>query len=181
MSTDAAHERIEIDTTSAHETRELGRRLGRQLEPGDVVALIGELAAGKTVLTQGIAEGMEVPPHVLVSSPTFTLINRYRGRAVLIHADLYRITAAHELGTLGYEEWLDPADAVTVVEWADRAEEFLPRDHVRVTLEHRGADRRHIRVEPVGAAAAARWQDKLPHLCTEPDDVRASGTSSNSC
>jgi len=163
MAPDAYAGRLDVRTYSARETHELGRRLGKRLAPGDVVALIGELAAGKTVLTQGIAEGLGVPPHVAVSSPTFTLINRYRGRCPLIHADLYRITDPIELDALGYEEWLDPTDSVTVVEWADRAGSLLPPEYLRVTLEHQSGDIRRIRMETVGAVAT-RWKDILAHL-----------------
>jgi len=163
MAADARAGRIEVKTYSARETHELGRRLGKRLAPGDVVALIGELAVGKTVLTQGIADGLGVPSHIPVSSPTFTLINRYRGRCTLIHADLYRIADPIELGALGYEEWLDPTDSVTVVEWADRAGGLLPPEYLRITLDHQGGDSRRIGMETVGAVVT-RWKDVFAHL-----------------
>jgi len=170
------HAHTDTITHSADGTYELGRRVGERLEPGDVVALIGELATGKTVLTQGIAEGIGVPPAVAVASPTFTLINRYRGRYELNHADLYRIGEPRDLATLGYEEWLDPTDAVSVVEWADRAEGFLPPSYLRVTLEHGGGNDRYIRLETVGPNAG-RWNDILPKLCNELDAVRTRGNT----
>jgi len=163
MGNDMHYSRLDIDTCRAQDTHELGRRLGERLEPGDVIALIGELATGKTVFTQGIAEGIGVPAHVPVSSPTFTLINRYRGRCVLNHADLYRIADPRELDVLGYEEWLDPTDAVSVVEWADRAEGFLPPGYLLITFEHGGGDNRHIRLETVGPVPS-RLKEILPQL-----------------
>ena len=178
MAYDACAERLDVKTYSARETHELGRRLGERLDPGDVVALIGELAAGKTVLTQGLAEGLGVPPHVPVSSPTFTLINRYGGRCPLIHADLYRISDPVELEALGYEEWLDPIDSVTVVEWADRAGELLPSEYMCATLEHQGGDTRYIRIATVGAGPA-RWKDIFTHLHDGLDSLRASETPSD--
>lgn len=178
MAYDACAERLDVKTYSARETHELGRRLGEQLGPGDVVALIGELAAGKTVLTQGIAEGLGVPPHVPVSSPTFTLINRYRGRCPLIHADLYRIADPIELDALGYEEWLDPIDSVTVVEWADRAGELLPPEYLCVTLEHQGSDIRRIRIATVGSGSG-RWKDIFTHLHDGLDNLRVSEAPSD--
>jgi tRNA threonylcarbamoyladenosine biosynthesis protein TsaE len=143
-----------ILTHEAGETHEIGRRIGGMLTPGDVLALVGDLAAGKTVLTQGIAEGLGVPPHVPVASPTFTLINRHQGRYTLIHADLYRISDPRELDSLGYEEWLDPTDAVSVIEWADRAKDLLPATHLRITLSHAGHDDRRIQIEPVNPDSA---------------------------
>jgi len=180
MAADAYAGRLDVKTYSARETHELGRRLGKWLAPGDVVALIGELAVGKTVLTQGIAEGLGVPSHVPVSSPTFTLISRYRGRYKLNHADLYRIADPIELGVLGYEEWLDPTDSVTVVEWADRAGDLLPPEYLRVTLEHQSGDSRRIRMETVGVVAT-RWKDILADLHDGLDTVSADETPSDNC
>jgi tRNA threonylcarbamoyladenosine biosynthesis protein TsaE len=120
---------------SPDQTEELGRRLGREARPGTVICLFGELGAGKTKLTQGIARGLGVPETYAVTSPTFTLVNEYPGDPPLIHIDLYRISSPDELLDLGWEEYLQ-AEGVVVVEWAERAGDLLPerRVEVRITI-----------------------------------------------
>jgi tRNA threonylcarbamoyladenosine biosynthesis protein TsaE len=125
-------EGVTVATASAAETRRLGKRLGRRLEAGDVVLLEGTLGAGKTVLVQGIAEGLDVADPV--TSPTFTLVHEYQGRLPLYHADLYRIAGETEAVDLGLED-LYYGDGVTVVEWAGRAAALVPREHLWVRLE----------------------------------------------
>jgi tRNA threonylcarbamoyladenosine biosynthesis protein TsaE len=119
---------------SAGETVELGLRYGATLRPGDVVALVGELGSGKTVFVSGVcrALGIRAP----VSSPSFTLINEYRGsdRSVA-HIDLYRITRREELADLGLQEYFC-SPWVCLVEWAERAEGFLPASCRRVFFQH---------------------------------------------
>ena len=114
-----------ITTNSPDETIELGRRLGRLLGPGYVVALTGELGAGKTCLTKGIALGLGVADARAVRSPTFVLISEYRGRLTLYHVDAYRLHGPADFEALGATEILT-SGAVTVIEWADRVEGALP-------------------------------------------------------
>lgn len=149
-----------IETHTAEETRQIGVNIGRALEAGSVVALSGELGAGKTTLTQGIAVGVGV--HARVTSPTFTLVNEYEidepgsaGAERLIHIDSYRLgerrdDAVSEAETFGIEEILDEEDAVVVIEWAERLASVLPPDHLRILLEHGGAEARRITVAATG-------------------------------
>lgn len=118
---------------SAAATQELGVRLAGELAPGDTVALNGDLGAGKTCLIQGICRGLGVQDWV--NSPTFILINEYRGRAdvPIYHFDLYRIQAPEELEDLGAEEYFS-SDGICLIEWAERAAALLPPQRVEVEL-----------------------------------------------
>jgi len=108
----------------------LGERLGRLLQAGDVVGLLGPLGAGKTTFAQGIARGLEVPPDRHVASPTFALVNQHPGRVPFVHADLYRINQPAELAELGLAEAYDYAAAA--IEWLDRFPAVAPADHLEV-------------------------------------------------
>jgi tRNA threonylcarbamoyladenosine biosynthesis protein TsaE len=121
-----------VVTTSPEATREFARRLAALLPDGAVLALHGELGAGKTCLVQGLAEALGVAG--VVNSPTYTIINEYRGRRRLYHIDLYRIGRAREALDLGLDEYL-PADGITAIEWAERVESLLPAGTVHVRLE----------------------------------------------
>jgi tRNA threonylcarbamoyladenosine biosynthesis protein TsaE len=112
---------------SDRETVELGRTLGSLLGEGDVLALVGDLGCGKTWFTKGLALGLGVPPDIVVTSPSFSLVNEYTGRCVFIHIDAYRIGSVSEFLAAGLEEYFFQ-DAVVAVEWADRWPELLP-DH----------------------------------------------------
>ncbi len=133
-------------------TRALGAALGRLLAPGDVVALVGELGSGKTVLVQGVASGLGCSPEA-VHSPTFTLVNEYpcNGRGLLAHFDLYRIVSEAELPGIGWDAYV--GRAIVIIEWAERAGAFLPDDHLRVALTSTGASRRQIAVQANGPRA----------------------------
>lgn len=110
---------MKFQTSSAEETLQLGEKIGKLLVPGDIVLLFGDLGSGKTTLTQGIAAGLDVEKGEYVRSPTFTLINEYRGRLPVYHIDLYRIGSHEELEQLGLEE-LFFGRGVAIVEWADK-------------------------------------------------------------
>jgi tRNA threonylcarbamoyladenosine biosynthesis protein TsaE len=120
----------------------VGRQLAANLGPGDVVLLEGSLGAGKTVFARGLAEGLGVDPEE-VRSPTFTLVNIYRGRMPVYHIDLYRIAKPADLSEIGLEEFLG-TDGVALVEWPDRLGRFLPEESVLVRLRDLGGDRREI-------------------------------------
>lgn len=122
--------RISVLTESPAQTHDLGRRLAGRLGGGDVVALVGPLGAGKTCFVQGLAAGLGVTGRV--KSPSFTLINEYRGRLPVYHFDLYRLEEADVAG-IGGEEYLY-GPGVSVVEWADRAPGALPPEHLWVEL-----------------------------------------------
>lgn len=135
-------------TSSVDATIELGRELAERFGRGDLVALTGELGAGKTVLVRGLAAGWGVPDERIVSSPTFVLIHEYEGDTPIYHIDLYRMgSPSGELAGLGLGEML--ADGVVAIEWADRVREALPRPYWQITIEHVGPRRRRFRLEQV--------------------------------
>ncbi|MGD9728559.1 MAG: tRNA (adenosine(37)-N6)-threonylcarbamoyltransferase complex ATPase subunit type 1 TsaE [Nitrospiraceae bacterium] len=117
------------------ETLRLGRAIGQVLLGGEILALYGLVGAGKTTLVRGIAEGLQADPNI-VASPTFVLIQVYRGRLPLIHADLYRMQSDQDILSLGLDEYFDDA-TVTAIEWADKASHSLPHDRLEIRLEHR--------------------------------------------
>jgi tRNA threonylcarbamoyladenosine biosynthesis protein TsaE len=116
---------IQFETHSPNEALILGEKIGRHLENGDIVFLFGDLGAGKTTLTQGIARGLGVPREEYVRSPTFTLVNEYKGKVPVFHIDLYRIASSHELEDLGLEEVFS-GDGIAIVEWAEKL--FAPEN-----------------------------------------------------
>ncbi len=119
---------------SPEATRALGERLGAVLQGGDLVALSGDLGAGKTCLVQGIALGLGVDPALPVTSPSFTLVGEYPGRLILRHADFYRVDSYERLVAGGFEDLFDER-GVLVVEWAERLPEALPREHLQIRIE----------------------------------------------
>ena len=143
-----------IISKSPERTLEIGIELGRPLEKGAVVALVGRLGSGKTALTQGLARGLGVDPDEYVSSPSFALVNRYAGRVPIYHIDTYRLGGAAEMVALGYEEYFEP-DGVTIIEWADRVEELLPEKRMQVEIEIIDRTTRELSVELIGA-----WSEK---------------------
>lgn len=145
-------------TRSAAETQALGAALGAAIEPPLVIALRGNLGAGKTTFVQGLAGGLGV--HSRVSSPTFVLVNEYAGanRVRLVHVDTYRLDVAVgvEAATMGLEELIEDEEAVVAIEWAERVADLLPGDHLLVELDY-GAqeDERTIRMTPLGERSKA--------------------------
>jgi tRNA threonylcarbamoyladenosine biosynthesis protein TsaE len=138
------------------ETRRLGARLGRLLEPGDVLLLQGELGSGKTMLAQGIGQGLVVREPVKSSS--FVLLNEYHGRLTLYHADLYRLEDPAEVAELALEEVAAPG--ALAVEWPERAWRELPPEHLLVRIEEQGARGRRLTLEPHGE----RYEEMLRRL-----------------
>ena len=133
----------EIVTASADETEAAGERLGRRLQPGAVVALTGELGAGKTCFVQGLVRGLGAP--VRATSPTFVLVNQYRGRVLVHHVDAYRTDSMTELMDLGLLDLMG-GDDVTLIEWADKLEPLLPSDAIRVHIAGVGDEPRTITI-----------------------------------
>jgi tRNA threonylcarbamoyladenosine biosynthesis protein TsaE len=141
-------------TRSTDETLELARAVGELLRPGDVVSLVGDLGAGKTVFARGVARALGVTE--LVVSPTFTIVREYEGRVPLVHVDVYRIDAVQELHDLGFEEVVRD-DAVTLVEWGDKVDGLLPGDRLDVRLAPGAADdERVVEIEGHGHSWRAR-------------------------
>jgi len=132
-----------IASQRAEETEAAGERLGRTLGPSDVVGLIGELGAGKTCFVQGLTRGLGVTVHA--TSPTFVLVNEYRGRLPVHHVDAYRTTTVTELADLGLEEMID-GDGVTVIEWAEKARPLLPARTIYVRIDGVGDEPRMITI-----------------------------------
>jgi tRNA threonylcarbamoyladenosine biosynthesis protein TsaE len=146
-------------STAPAETRALAAALALVLEAGDVVALGGELGAGKTCLVQGAAQGLEVDGPV--TSPTFTLVRTYEGRLPLVHCDVYRLDRLHDVLDLGDEVLAD--DVVTIIEWGDAIAALLPDDHLDVVLELvDGTDPDADRL--VQLRCHGRWRDRLATL-----------------
>jgi len=143
--------RCRRETRSAGATRWLGERLGRLLAAGDVVALVGDLGAGKTQFVRGLCRGAGVPDDE-VSSPTFAIVATYRGRLPIHHADLYRIGDDDELYATGFHDLVGGPGA-TVVEWADRVKGALPGERLEIHLAHdaRNPGVRHVAIAGVGA------------------------------
>ncbi len=127
------------------DTIKVGEALGGLLKPSDIVALKGELGAGKTVLVKGIAKGLCLKAEP--NSPTFVIMNAYEGRIPLYHFDLYRISGAVELEGIGYEDYFF-GDGVTVVEWADRVDEIFPQSTIEIEIkipENKNTDSETVR------------------------------------
>jgi len=136
--------KLRYESRSAEETRQIGEALGKRLKPGDVVATIGELGAGKTCFLQGLVRGLGVTE--TATSPTFVLINQYRGRLPVYHLDAFRTESLTELLDLGLEEFLY-GDGVTVVEWADKLLPLLPAHAIVVTISGLGDEPREILIQ----------------------------------
>ncbi len=140
-----------ISTNSPDETLLLGETLGKGASAGGglFVALTGEMGAGKTKLTQGIAKGLGINEGYVVVSPSFTLINEYPGETTLNHIDLYRLGGVDELLELGYEEYFY-GDGVTVVEWAERADELLPDNRLDIFISILSENVREFKISFLG-------------------------------
>lgn len=134
-----------VESAGEAESEALGVALGQRLRGGEVVALHGDLGAGKTVFARGLARALGVDEPV--RSPTFTIVQEYRdGRLALVHIDLYRLDNAADALAFGIEDYLADAAAVTVVEWAERIPELIGPEAVHVELRHLSPERRRIRV-----------------------------------
>jgi tRNA threonylcarbamoyladenosine biosynthesis protein TsaE len=140
-----------FELLDADATQAFGRRLGAELFPGAVVALIGPLGAGKTFLTRAIAEGLGIRDSGVVSSPTYVLIQEYDARVPIFHFDAYRLGHADEFADLGAHEYLE-GGGVCLIEWADRVAPFLPVERLTLTLEVSGATSRRLTGRAMGAA-----------------------------
>lgn len=147
-----------LSSESPKQTEALGAALLPLLPERALVALYGNLAAGKTCLVRGMAGAAHAAS--LVSSPTFVIVNEYGGERPIHHLDLYRLTDQAEIAGLGYEELFDPEDGITLVEWADRAANLLPARRLDIRLEHAGGDSRKITIENLGILANG-WQSRL--------------------
>ena len=140
----------QIESFSAEDTHALGKKLGENAKPGDVYTLLGDLGVGKTVLTQGIADGLGIKE--AICSPTFTIVQVYdEGRMPFYHFDVYRIGDIEEMDEIGYEDYFY-GDGLTRIEWANLIEEILPSKRKEITIEkdlEKGFDYRRITIKEV--------------------------------
>ena len=136
-----------IETRSPEETFQVGKSLGEKAFPGQVLTLTGDLGVGKTVFTQGLAEGLGIEEPI--NSPTFTIVQEYHeGRLPLYHFDVYRIADVSEMDEIGYEEYFF-SDGVCLIEWGTLIEELLPDSTITITIEkdlQKGFDYRKITI-----------------------------------
>ena len=137
-----------IETRSAMETYQLGVELGKKAQKGQVYTMVGDLGVGKTVFTQGLAEGLGITEPI--SSPTFTIVQEYdEGRLPFYHFDVYRIGDISEMDEIGFEDYVY-GEGVSLIEWANLIEEILPKNRVDITIEKdltQGFDYRKITIE----------------------------------
>lgn len=138
------------ETRSRQETFDIGKKMGEQAKPQDVICLDGELGSGKTVFTQGFAAGLDIED--IVNSPTFTILREYHdGRIPMYHFDVYRIGDDEEMDEIGYYDKLD-GDGVCLIEWSSLIKDILPEHYTRVMIEkdmEQGFDYRKITIEKV--------------------------------
>ena len=148
---------MELYLEDSQATERLGRIIGSKVVEGDVVCLTGDLGAGKTLLSQGIAAALGVAPED-VTSPTFTIMNIYEGRDLEVHHfDLYRLNRPEELEDIGFDEYCG-GEGVTLIEWAELFPEQLPEEYLQITLLHEGEGRRAL-LEAKGERAAELLQE----------------------
>ena len=131
-------------SNSETDTEEIGAKFAAALKPGSVIAMYGDLGAGKTAFVRGMARGMGL--NCRVSSPTFTIVNEYPGNPELIHFDMYRLSSADELFDIGWEDYL-ARGAICAVEWSENVSDAFFGDEIKVTIEKLGDTQRRITVE----------------------------------
>lgn len=132
---------IKIYLDGEQETREIGYKLGQLLSPGSVICLVGDLGAGKTTMTQSLAQALEVEDYI--TSPTFTIVNEYEGKMPLYHFDVYRIGHSEEMYDIGYDEYIN-GDGVCIIEWSNLIEDILPDEYLNIELRYKDMGREMI-------------------------------------
>ena len=138
---------MDVVSNSPEETIELGRKVGSQLKGGEIVAVCGALGSGKTHLIKGIASGVGAAKAEKVTSPTFVIINEYKGRLDIYHIDAYRLDSISEFEMIGFDDYCQP-QSVILIEWADKIESALKdMDYIRAELFHAGESKRKIHIE----------------------------------
>ncbi len=153
--------RFTVASRSPADTRALAARLGALLQAGDVVALYGELGSGKTEFVRGLATGLEVPPQMPVTSPSFALAHEYPGRLTLVHLDLYRLDKVTPEFFPDLEEYLFGGQ-VAAIEWAERLADFLPREFLEIKLCITGETEREIALTGHGLRGQQLLRDLFP-------------------
>jgi len=138
---------LNLITHSPEQTRQLGRVIGELAAPGDVFLLSGDLGAGKTCLTQGIAWGLNIDEYTL--SPSFVIMRELYGRMPLYHMDLYRLDHIEEIEDLGLDEYFY-GKGISVVEWAEKGQGILPPEHMLIKVSHLSENEREFTITPFG-------------------------------
>lgn len=140
-----------FEVNSIEETKAIGYNLGKALNSGDIICLTGDLGTGKTHITKGIAEGLEINDPI--TSPTFTIVNEYHsGRLTLFHFDVYRVNDPDEIYAIGFDDYIF-SDGVSIIEWANYIEEILPKDYIHIFIEKdlsKGENYRKITINTYG-------------------------------
>ena len=162
-------DKVVFNSKSPSETIRIGKQIGRLLQRWDVVALMGELGAGKTQFIKGLAQGVGVEKSVYVSSPSFTLINEYKGKIPFYHIDLYRLDEEKEAEELGLEEYFH-GEGITAIEWADRVPSLLPGELLRAHIHYTGKQTRSIEL----VAKGKRYLNLLNQIQSSEFRVRSS-------
>lgn len=148
---------LKLITHSPEQTYELGRTVGKIAQAGDIFLLVGELGAGKTCLTQGIAWGLGIEEYTL--SPTFVIMRELYGRLPLYHIDLYRLDDIAEIAALGLDDYLN-GNGVCVVEWAEKGLSIMPVEHLMVEIGHLGDTERNFQLK----AGSQRYRKMLDQI-----------------
>ncbi len=151
--------KIVIQTRSASETARIGKTIGSRLQPGNVVALVGELGAGKTQFIKGLAAGVGIENSAYISSPSFTLIHEYPGKIPFYHIDLFRLGGTQEAEGLGLDDYFE-GRGVTAIEWADRIPSLLPGELLFISMAYTDKNARSIEIIGKGK----RYEDLVKDL-----------------
>ncbi|MDF2577255.1 MAG: yjeE [Chlamydiales bacterium] len=140
-------------THSAAETQAIAYVIGKRLKPNTVICFFGDLAAGKTTFIQGLVSSLvDASDEIVVNSPTFSYLNIYPGKLPVYHFDLYRLKDAEQFLEAGFDEYFY-ADGICCIEWSERIQTILPSSILKVSIEHRGPEQRHITISP--------WEETL--------------------
>lgn len=156
---------LRLHSGSPRDTLEIARLLGHALAPGDVVALTGDLGAGKTCFCKGIGAALGISPD-RIASPTFTIVTEHEGTLPLVHVDMYRIDTLAEAVGIGLDETLCGNRSVCVVEWAEKLGELLPMECIRVTFTISGDDCREIEIAAPDRQRFAGFRDRFQRFLT---------------
>lgn len=142
---------MEFITDNIEMTIKLGEELGKLLNSGDIICLVGDLGTGKTHITKGIAKGLGITEHI--TSPTFTIVNEYYGRLKLYHFDVYRVNDPDEIYAIGFDEYIF-SEGVSVIEWSNYIDELIPNEHLQITIKklpEKGDNYRSISIDSFGS------------------------------
>lgn len=141
---------MEFIVNNADSTIELGKKLGSLLNSGDIICINGDLGAGKTHFTKGVARGLSI--NEPITSPTFTIVNEYTGRLKLYHFDVYRVNDPDEIELIGFDEYIF-SDAVSIIEWSNYIENLIPKEHIEIEIKKAldlGMDYRRVTIKCYG-------------------------------